>query len=686
MICNIGLYNARSNGTCTPILGDLHNTTFYQTETVTVTVGGQLLFSNILDNLVGVPVSGTCPDNNGTLVNFTLSVDFDMISAKDFLVLQLDLENSWDNANIELRTTHSSGIQVFSTYHNIFTVYGYDLGNVIGSGINYNPDFDIWILNISDTRNYSHFISYYKPFTGQLNCYWATTNFTHNVDYSIFNDEGDKILLSTLRNTQLCLDSSILQSIICDTSDCSSTNSIASIIFTPTFEIVTTCGECNDECTFLNDENLVSLNVNYSLVTPRHNDDILEFWYPYQTPSLTILNPSGIVIDEQDVVQELPSPYSLENLPANITLAYEFPSVGSYIVRGCICINYVNGTDKIYIYNGVGTLSTGQYYMLKSYPNVTDGDFTNLVTPPATFPKGICKLTGSTTPTDWGTDKLFNIYVSDVVPGGNWYQIVSAEADCNLTAWTDGVTTITTDGLVGTKFYLPLTAHDWNPTTWGSTDLNYLISGTYHGGAVTLLGNGYDCAYQCCRDLLIEGCTPYTIQRTECGEITVTNLSTDTATYDISKLESTGFVSLATGTLTAYPTIGYQEIIELEDGVYRVSITYKETTYNEIVFINCAMEECFIKFQDKLICCNPGSNCDDCSDDDCRKKDYYDFNAFSLLMNTYYSTLNSIYNFGYVYSDSQITAMISTLHTIDEYITAANGYCIECNQPCKDCN
>lgn len=139
----------------------------------------------------------------------TLTVTSTGIANVDYYTVEITGLAVWQSTSVELTITKAGYIQ----YHNIYTVFGYDLGNnpndlySNGNPVTNNPDMDVRLINETNnvvsgiqTRAYSSFTAYYRPFTNELNVYKLDSS-GGDVDY--FDADGVKVLKT--RNGVICL-------------------------------------------------------------------------------------------------------------------------------------------------------------------------------------------------------------------------------------------------------------------------------------------------------------------------------------------------------------------------------------------------------------------------------------------------------------------------------------------------
>ena len=228
---------------------------------------------------------------------------------------------------------------------------------------------------------------------------------------------------------------------------------------------------------------------------------------------------------------------------------------------------------------------------------------------------------------------------------------------------------------------------------WQSANFNYLqtwtLPLTLEDGLHMLrtyiqLMNTYiaNYVYSCYETVEFNTCNWYSIERTTCGTITITNRSDQSMIVTVSKVISETATELESTTTIAALSSG---TITLDTGVYIVESVGWDAIVNTSTYVSyCDVITCGEAYLNKLICCNPGNNCDPCYDNNCNEREYYNFNAFSMLSFSILSSINDIYSIDSVfdYSDPSTTAKLYKLSTL---IDTAAKYCQTCEEPCKDC-
>lgn len=275
----------------------------------------------------GFTFSTTTSNNNLTVAGLG-------ILNTDYLTIRIPLNNYWDSTTVHIKLEKSGVV----SYENLFQVYGYDLGNNPnvnnnqGDAVDYNPSMDIYmvptannVVNNKETKAFSAFTSYRKPYSKQVHIY-STTSTNGTIEY--FDDNN--ILLTTGKSTlfqksdNLCIKQKI--SVYGTTSnncapqllDSCTTNeqTIEKLVLFPPFNVTIDCtNECNNDCISVITENTLVTNIDYSLVNKVFSDDTRKFPFTEQKLNYYIVNSQGFQIDNKEYTITTP-----DNLVYNPTL------------------------------------------------------------------------------------------------------------------------------------------------------------------------------------------------------------------------------------------------------------------------------------------------------------------------------------------------------------------------------
>lgn len=334
----------------------------------------------------------------------------------------------------------------------------------------------------------------------------------------------------------------------------------------------------------------------------------------------------------------------------NYPLAFNFPESGEYILTGCITEKFIEDEQTS------GELSIGWYY-IKSHIDLVITGFTPIT-------GDLIEITSPITPT-WGFGKVQSIITGVDLEIGKIYKILYIDSIANMDFTVFGAV----DNTVGEVFVC--------------TDTTYTT--TWEGEGAVIEMTPID---ERCTTLNLECCDEITLEQSSCNSFTIYNRQAVQIILSTQKFNGTDYTAYTDEIVLDPFTTTPLEI--LEDGIYNIKLEIPgqvESTYmNYIRFVFCAIETCKKRYLDALICCNTETNCSGCTDDNCEGKDYYDFNAFSILMNAYFTLANREIFPKYVYSNSEITSSekIQDLIEIQTLIDRASQYCLECNTPCNN--
>lgn len=553
--------------------------------------------------------------------------------------------------NVELDISLSFSTAIYNSYRTVFTLYHYDLGNDVAGGITLNPNMDIVVISNTNNYPYSGVIAYRKPFTNKIHFYKNNS--------SLFNaitlyDEGDDIISNIAFGT-LCSDDdkefyyiTSLGSEICT----QSVNTVVSNVqWIPTYEVTSNCiTNCNAGCISPLATNTVTVNIDYSTLDTVYVDDAQSYPYVAQGITANVIDSNGIVIFTENFVNNIA--YGLTTLTYTYTSStFSIPTKGDYVIQGCI---QVLGYEPQGIYSGTPTLNT----IYKQLSVLLLADFTAsngdaLV--------GTVFTANGVAPTSWSTNgKLIDVLTSGIPTINNYYKLLDSDGT------TDFSNILTTDAAAiidNMIFYSTGVA----PISWG---VAACVVETFP-------------IVNCCTNVALIGCNVYEITQSDCSTVNIVNNSFSAIDYSLSLLSSTGWTVITSDTVDALTTLP----IEIAtDGVYDIMITYGGVEEHFIKIVACSIETCKLEYLDKLMCCNAGKNCDPC--DECSTQDNYDFNAFSILMQTFFMLVNIETNVNYSYSTVQIgtAKVMANLYNIDNVITQAKKYCTTCDEPCSNCN
>ncbi len=263
----------------------------------------------------------------------------------NYLVVNIDLINIWNLTTAEFQISKTN----YYDYLKVFEIYGYDLGKNpnISPITDTNPDFNLILINKinneidgKQTKAYSSFIAYKKPYTSELHFYKSNSG-GGEIVYTNFNLEQ----ISTSSDGFICTNNDYQLKQTCNLYYYNNTgrhllDSCTTNLLTvlnnnsfPTFEASTTCIDCNIECIVINTNNTSTTYIDYSLLSKFYVNDIEV--NPYLTQSLIyrLIDFTGNVIQELTYTFDInPLPFVFD--PSLYTFAgFQIPEVGDYIIQ-----------------------------------------------------------------------------------------------------------------------------------------------------------------------------------------------------------------------------------------------------------------------------------------------------------------------------------------------------------------
>lgn len=611
----------------------------YGVATVDISNAGNIVVSGVINAVFPSTIYFT--DNSGNMQTCNVTLSGDVITCAF-----VDLYNVFDSITFTLTVTNAG----YHTYSQEFTIYGYDLGNDVGIGVNTNPNFDIVLISSFVGHPYSGVIAYRKPFTNLIHFYKNNSSLYATLE---LYDEADT-LVSLLPFGTLCSDEDkeFYYTTIYNGETCTQTvNTVVDYIqWIPTFEVTTECvADCSSECITTLSSSTVTINIDYSTLDTIYINDGVHYPYIAQGLQYDIIDYSGTIVSTEKATNNILFGITAANYTHTFS-AYTIPSSGDYFVRGCI---QVLGYTPQGIFDG--TLDNGTYYQI--WNNLTAADFT---TGGAANNNLYTTFLADGNPVTWSTNgKVFEVF--------------------------DDITDLTDD----TYYVVPdlVAGDDFSNLTdaWMATNLNCFA---YNGVAPTDWTNGTVVitvlpVATCCQTLTITGCDVYEIEQVDCDSLIIHNRSTGAISYEIFMFSDGDYTSITSDDI---PALTDEDITLSTQGIYRIDVTVGGETVSYIRLSYCDIEACKLMYLNKIICCNPEGNCGSC--DDCGQKDYYDFNAFSIIMNTYFTLANELVNLDYTYSTEEIlgTTLTSKLRSMEELLDKAADYCEVCDEPCTNCN
>ena len=595
----------------------------------------------------------TILDNHGNSVTFSAS------TTDNIITFDIGLLNVFDYVDLEFNITG-----LYNTYNNTFRIYGYDLGNDISNGITANYDFELVLL--TNNQPYASIIAYRQPFSNKIHYYKSnssvyTTFELYDTSMNLISTnangtfiEGDIQIASTITNASgTCIQNSFI--------------TLNEVTWIPTFQFNNNCTvNCNTSCVLVGSTNNVDITVDYTNVDTVYVNDVEVYPFTDVSYESTIVASDGTLVQHEVIMDYIYYGYYGATLVKVKSFPnYIVPSIGSFTIQ--VCFNIL-GYEAGMITSG--SLNTDSYYYINKI--APGGNFAAISADPGTCPATLGSVFQykSGTPM-FGSNGVIEALVTGNPTADKYYKVKEIHANADFG-------NICTDPDIynrDTVFYSDGTA----PLSWG-TSASPLYAPDYVG---TILIETLP-VFTCCKSIQIDGCQNVEINRLSCGKFEITNNGLLDTTVETYIYTDGSWILLDTDTIESLDST---EIDLINDGIYRFDIEYDGVTTSQLYFVSCTIEECYTKYLDSLICCNTESNCSPCEDDDCSQKEYYNFNAFSMLIDNYVGLVTSVTGVTNVFTPSTIidNALLNNLHTISDIMNRAFAYCLDCETPCNNC-
>lgn len=292
------------------------------------------------------------PNTTFNLPNNITVTDIGILNS-EYLVLAINGVSPISGAKVTL-VINKTG---YFGYSQVFDIYNYDLGNnpnetnSNGDPINYNPAFNIYLINQTNniinsvqTKAYSSIIAYQKPFTNSIHFYKADSS----AGTIRWYDENNELILIGRDGMYCCNCNTNLYTIKQNTTLYTSCNNILSVCETtkevvlknykPDINITANCVSCCTDCCTTPEDTIESyVHVSFS-GEPHYMNDVIVY-NTINTLSLTgTLNTINGVIENNT-----PFEITLSNTSESFLLAsYNISAPGDAI----LCIE----ADAYYIY------------------------------------------------------------------------------------------------------------------------------------------------------------------------------------------------------------------------------------------------------------------------------------------------------------------------------------------------
>lgn len=568
------------------------------------------------DPVNNVGTNGICYDSKGQAIDYIC----DIVGASDESVeVNLNFHNNYDHADVEI-LVESVG---YKAYHKVIRVYGIDV----------NLDVIMVDDTLNGTVNVVTYTTIYRPLSKQVFIYRNTNANYTNIRYSDLNN-------TTLSNTEdfnitLIEDIFIACSTTITTSSFTSGYfSLYSINWNPTIGISMDCNMPCNECF-----NKLTDNTIHAYLT--YNTNLISFNVDGVNKLFGIFDNFGVRFSvtnvDSDILYDGSKIVDNPNLPNNIIASDSFniTETGDFMAYAEI----ENVGD--YVLSDLDTLQAGKYFVLNHTGNIS-----NLLTSGIFYLFEIITI-NSGTPTIKGNMKLVKVIDSSstVIDEGYYYVLDSIGLDVNGVTFNDG-----------DKFYL---------------NTNDVINLTSTAKILPL-----SVYYSCMASLSVKGCEPYDVKQVECNKFDLMNRSLQDELFSVYKLTNSldDVWELKAEDLEVKAGENYT-ITFTTDGVYRIDING-----TQLIIINtCDLEKCKLEFLKKITCCSDDSKCNEYDHIRFNSKEFYNYNAFLLIVHSLYQIIDVQYKF----FDALTTitdAKLKMYFEINTLLDRAYQYCGECTK------
>lgn len=581
---------------------------------ILIRVNGDIIHNDDPQN--GNVYTGICYDGKGQAINY----DFTPSGASgEDLTCTFEFNNPYDYLDLELVISNASYI----SYSKVIRIYGIDLS------------LPIVMLDNTDngTFNINTFFTVYRPLFNLALIYRTTNAIYTSIEY--FTNSGS--VLSTNADFNVSLTESL--NIKC-------TTVVSSISYTdPTYTIITKynwmpvlgismdCSLPCDECFNKLSDNLISAYIDNSNITSVYIDGVLyEYgifdWIAikyglidvqnnsYYDYSVSLVNPALVNYIQQS------SNFQIDDT-GDFKAYYEFEVIGDFIV--------VDNSN----------ITAGNYYVIND-----SGDISNL------------NITGTFDPFE-----IINIGIDGTPLVDNGLKLVAIYDSTNYT-----------DADIGYYYVLDSSDVEVNGVTLSDEDRFYLNEDDVLVITNTGIILPIKSVYSCLSSLNVKGCEPYDIKQIGCNQFDVVNRSLNTQSFSVYQLDSSADDDweLKASNLSVDSGESYTLTFS-NDGIYKVVFD----DINLIIVSTCELETCKLAYLKKLTCCNDSDKCTDKDDVRFNSREFYNYNAFLLIVHSLYQ----IIDMQYIFFDALVTInddKLKIYFEINDLLIKAKGYCNEC--------
>lgn len=572
-------------------------------------------------------------------------------------IIDIALEEVYNNVWLKFNITKAG----MNPYTNIIKVYGYDLGT--SNNTNLNNHFTITLTREYYTSGgsnyelpYSDFIYIRKPLTNIVECYLSVSTICAYISYN--NVVGTNYYYtSDIEQTVSLHVGNLYYSCVVDI------DIAGCISWMPTQTTTMECiNNCNDECHTVFESSVVNVAVVGSSENFVYCDGALKSAYEHLGIRFELVRNDGAVIYRTGRVLNYNNTEWAANSYSHLQ-SWNIPvalSNGLHVGRTYLEIvgEYSNKISNQELFIDASTLVIRD--------NLIGTPMTNLLNVASSVLRGNAGIVG-----DADQSKLSLLLFESTITPHVYYKVRTNQDSWNFID-TGGLYLEPTLSAVDDYFYYDERGViiNWGSLSFGGT--------TFAGFSVSEVY----AIYTCYNSVDLTVCDWMELSKTGCNTITIVNRSNAPILVNINKVETSTSLSLV-GTYTT-PALSTNSFT-LADGSYVLeAVGYDEVVRTSVFHAYCGIIECIKAYTDKLICCNPDTNCAPCVDDNCNEKNYYDFNAFSMLAFNYLAGVNSFYAVDGTFDFTNPT-VIAELFNLNRLMEYAKKYCLTCNEPCADC-
>lgn len=577
---------------------------------------GTVIYNAVPTNPVST--SAVIYDNNGLAMTASLYTTVDYK-----LYIDIPFYNSWDSVDLKITISYAN----FNSYTQTFRLYSID------------TELPIELIsdaNLTSLPAHTASVIIYKPFSNKGFIYRICNSMVDSVGYYTSSNQS----LSNNANFEMCITEDDTLNVIVTENNTSNTFTLEVLKYTyfPSFDFSYSCQSNCGECLTTLSDNDLEVIIDTSLLSHLTIDGSVELdglidWY---VVTAELINQNGAIALSENTSGTV---VDLETFTFD---SFNFTTDDVYIIKACYSIY---GNFPIL---SSGSVDVGVYLILND-----DFDISNLTYTGTTSNFQIIEVTVGGIPVDWGTGRLIPIFntnnIGDSTTG--YYKVLD----------NDGVT-INGDTVV----------------------VGQIIPYTEDIDILAIAGTGYIVevseVYTCCKTEAIEPCELYEVEQVSCAGYNVTNRSLSNISFIVYRLDSSKNQTwIQTEEETTLSSLSEALVSFTTDGVYKIDLKVGSDTYTKIIINSCNLETCNLSYLNTILCCNPDTNCTDKKDSNCIDLNFYNFNAFSILLNTFYSLVN--YNYDITESFTVITdEKLNTLYEINDILTRAYEYCNDCKE------